>query len=93
MPFDVPWSRLIRFVSADDGFIYYGDAVEPHIDTDIGKPKNAACLGAKLIHGNPFTADCKVTDTIVAVKRLLGPLTSNTIPAVRCIGGNYMGHR
>jgi hypothetical protein len=30
---------------------------------------------------------------VVSVKKLLGPLTSETVPAVRCIGGNYLSHR
>jgi hypothetical protein len=93
MPFAASWSRLIRFVSAEDGLIYYGDVVVPHVGIDIGKPTNATYLKAKIIRGNPLAAVCEVTDTIVPVKRLLGPFTSDSVPAVRCIGGNYMGHR
>jgi hypothetical protein len=93
MPFKVPWSRLIRFVSAEDGQTYYGDAVVPSNDFDIGLPANLPLLQARVITGNPISADCEVTDKVVSVKKLLGPLTSETVPAVRCIGGNYLSHR
>ena len=93
MPLNVPWSRLIRFVSAEDEQIYYGDAVVPSNDFDIGLPANLSSLKARVITGNPISANCKVTDKVVGVKKLLGPLTPDTVPAVRCIGGNYLTHR
>ena len=93
MPFKVPWSRLIRFVSTEDGQTYYGDAVVPSNDFDIGLPANLSLLKARVITGKPISADCEVTDKVVSVKKLLGPLTSETVPAVRCIGGNYLTHR
>ncbi|OAP55013.1 hypothetical protein AYL99_10713 [Fonsecaea erecta] len=92
MPVEVPWSRLIRFVSAEDDDIHFGDAVVPSADFDVGDPKNAQSLTAKLIEGNPLSPDCKVTDKVVKVKKLLGPLTRDMVPALRCIGGNYRSH-
>jgi hypothetical protein len=89
----VPWGRLIRFVSAEDDSICYGDAVVPNADFDIGLPENLSSLQARIITGDPLTADCTVTDKIVRVKRLLGPLTYRQIPSVHCIGGNYLSHR
>ena len=93
MPVPVPWSRLIRFVSAEDDLVHFGDAIASSDNFDIGTPLNASSLKARIIRGNPLKPDCQVTDKIVAVKKLLGPLTSDTVPAVRCIGGNYEGHR
>ncbi|KAH8799760.1 hypothetical protein F5884DRAFT_686359 [Xylogone sp. PMI_703] len=86
-----PWARLIRFISSDD-VVHYGDVIAPSSDFDVGSPSNASSLTARLITGNPFGPDCKVTDTVLPVKKLLGPFTKDTIPAVRCIGGNYGGH-
>lgn len=89
----VPWDRLIRFVDAEDNAIHYGDAVVPDEDFDIGLPENLSSLKAKIITGDPLTADCKVTDRVVNVKKLLGPLTYRQVPSVQCIGGNYLSHR
>ena len=93
MPIYVPWSRLIRFIGEEDGLIHFGDAIAPVHDFDIGARQNVLSLKAKVISGDPFKPDCQVTDKILNVKRLLGPLTSDTVPALRCIGGNYEGHR
>jgi hypothetical protein len=91
-PPEVPWSYLIRFVSAKDNGIHFGDVIMPSTDFDIGLPANLPLLEAKIIIGNPLTSDCKVTDEVVKVKKLLGPLTPDTVRAVRCIGGNYATH-
>jgi hypothetical protein len=91
-PVEVPWSRLIRFVG-EDGQTHFGDAIVPNSDFDIGATANLPLLKAKLITGNPLSPDCTVTDKVVKVQKLLGPLTSSMVPAVRCIGGNYGAHR
>ena len=82
----VAWTRLIRFVG-EDGKIYRG---EPIVDetADIGKTQN---LKAKIIAGdNVFKGN--VTDKVVAVKQLLGPLDGNEVHEVRCVGLNYATH-
>lgn len=89
----VPWNRLVRFVAEEDDSIHYGDAIVPSREFDVGSPKNISLLKAYAITGNPFATNCAVTDTVLTVKVLLGPLTSDTVPAVRCIGGNYAHHR
>ena len=91
MPVKVAWSRLIRFVG-DDGQIYFGDAITPNADFDIGAAANLPSLEAKIITGNPLSPDCIVTEKVMKVRKLLGPLTSSMVPAVRCIGGNYAAH-
>ena len=93
MPVEVPWKRLIRFISDEDGKIHFGDAIVPSPDFDIGAPQNASNLTAKLITGNPLSSECIVTDQVVKVEKLLGPLTREMVPALRCIGGNYRSHR
>jgi 2-keto-4-pentenoate hydratase/2-oxohepta-3-ene-1,7-dioic acid hydratase in catechol pathway len=90
----VPWSRLIRFVS-DDGKVHFGDANAPS-STDIGSTEyqKSGKLTAKLIEGDPLSSDCRVLhDKTLPVVKLLGPLSSNMIPSIRCIGLNYKGHR
>ena len=91
-PIAVPWKRLIRFHSAEDDQVYFGDAIVPNDDFDIGLPENLHSLEAKIITGDPLSPECKVTDKVVRVKQLLGPLTTKMVPAIRCIGGNYLSH-
>ena len=91
-PQKVPWARLIRFVNAEDEQVYFGDAMVPDDDFDIGAPCSLNSLTAKIITGDPLTSTCKVTDQVVKVKRLLGPLEYQMVPSIRCIGGNYLSH-
>lgn len=91
-PVTVPWGRLIRFVSAEDDQIYFGDAIVPDDEFDIGLPENLSLLKAKIIMGDPLAPTCKVADSTVQVKQLLGPLTTKMVPSIRCIGGNYLSH-
>jgi len=88
----MPWLRLIRFISADDNLTYFGDAIVPSADFDIGARENANSLSAKVISGNPLSPDCVVTNKEVQVKRLLSPLPGDMIPAIRCTGANYLTH-
>ncbi len=93
MPVEVPWSYLIRFLSSKDDQIHFGDVVMPFPEFDIGAPANRAQIRARVITGNPLSPDCVVTEEVVSVKKLLGPLTPDSVRAVRCIGGNYGSHR
>ncbi|OAL36451.1 hypothetical protein AYO20_04347 [Fonsecaea nubica] len=94
-PSKVPWTRLIRFISAEDGDdqIYFGDAIVPTADFDIGDPANHASLTARVVTGDPLLPTCQVTDRVLRVKKLLGPLTYKMVPSIRCIGGNYVSHQ
>ena len=63
----------------------------PSDQADVGKLEGK--LTARLIEGkNVFSEDCIVTDTIMQVKKLLGPLTRHDVPTTRCIGLNYAKH-
>ncbi|KAK6205236.1 uncharacterized protein RJT21DRAFT_117728 [Scheffersomyces amazonensis] len=85
------WKRLIRFV-AKDGKIYRGEPIVPNDEYDLGK---AALAGeeikAKVITGDIF-GDAVVTDEVKEVKTLLGPLTEDDVPIIKCVGLNYMKH-
>lgn len=67
----------------------------PGDDFDIGLARNVSSLKARVIEGhNPLDQDsCILTDTVLSVQKLLGPLTRETVSTVRCIGGNYKSHR
>ena len=92
-PFDAPWLHLIRFVSAHDGKIHFGDAILAD-GLDISElHSSSTTMKAMLIEGDPLSADCVVLhNEIVSVKKLLGPLTPQMVPSIRCIGMNYASH-
>lgn len=90
----VAWERLIRFI-ATDGRTLYGEPILPSRDFDLGTVSEQTGLKAKVISGNDIydtTGQTKVTDEVVAVRKLLGPLTPEDIPILRCVGLNYMKH-
>lgn len=85
------WHRIIRFV-AKDGQIYRGEPIISGSSYDVGKDfANGKTIKARVVTGNIFS-DAKVTDEILEVKELLGPLTSEDVPIVKCVGMNYMKH-
>ena len=90
----LPWKRLIRFV-ATDGRTLRGEPILPSEDFDLGNITEADQLKAKVITGTDIfdtTGKTKVTDEEVTVKKLLGPLTKEDVPILRCIGLNYAKH-
>ncbi|KAK7413358.1 hypothetical protein QQX98_007735 [Neonectria punicea] len=90
----VAWERLIRFV-ATDGRILYGEPIIPSPDFDIGETTEETGLLAKVIKGDDLydtTGATWVTEEIVAVKKLVGPMTTLDVPTLRCVGLNYATH-
>jgi hypothetical protein len=90
----VAWSRLIRFV-ATDGRVLRGEPILPDPDFDLGKTTEDSKLQAKVIIGeNPYdeTGAAKVSDEVVTVKKLLGPLAPGDVDILRCVGLNYAKH-
>lgn len=90
----VAWERLIRFV-ADDGRTLYGEPILPSADFDIGDTDEKTLLRARVLQGQDIydtTGATKLTDEIVTVQTLLGPLTPADVPVIRCIGLNYATH-
>ena len=90
----VAWERLIRFV-ATDGRVLRGEPILPSSDFDLGDTTEETGLKAKVIDGDDIydtSGKTKVTDEIVTVKQLLGPLTSSDVPILRCVGLNYATH-
>ncbi|KAI9170557.1 hypothetical protein HJFPF1_00025 [Paramyrothecium foliicola] len=90
----VPWSRLIRF-EATDGRILRGEPILPWPEFDLGTTTEETELQAYMIDGDDIydtSGTTRVTDTIVTVKHLLGPLTVHEVPILRCVGLNYSKH-
>ncbi|KAL1970563.1 hypothetical protein VTN77DRAFT_4207 [Rasamsonia byssochlamydoides] len=90
----LPWKRLIRF-EATDGRILRGEPILPHDDFDLGFVTQTDALQARVIAGEDIydtTGKTRVTDEIVTVKNVLGPLAQNDVPILRCVGLNYGKH-
>lgn len=86
------WNRLIRFV-ANDGKIYRGEPIVSDSNYDVGKLFAAGeTIKAKVVVGENIFTDAKVTDEVLEVKKLLGPLTADDVPLIKCVGLNYMKH-
>ena len=90
----VAWDRLIRFV-ATDGRVLRGQPILPQPDFDVGQTTAATKLQAKVITGDDMydtKGNTKVSDEIVTVEQLLGPLAQEDVPILRCVGLNYAKH-
>ena len=88
------WERLIRFV-ATDGRTLRGEPILPSPGFDLGNTTAETKLQAKVIVGDDLydtTGATKVTNEVVTVKQLLGPLTKSDVPILRCVGLNYAKH-
>ncbi|KAM5358998.1 hypothetical protein ACJZ2D_014823 [Fusarium nematophilum] len=89
----VAWERLIRFV-ATDGRVLRGEPILPSPDFDLGDTTESTQLLARVIQAdNLYDNDgrTKVTDEVVMVKRLLGPLTSSDVPIAQDSQADYEG--
>ncbi|KAF9773504.1 hypothetical protein IL306_008655 [Fusarium sp. DS 682] len=90
----VVWQRLIRFVSTD-GRLLRGEPILPTPDFDLGNTTEETKLQARVIEGDDIydtTGATRVTDEVVTVKTLLGPLAASDVPILRCVGLNYATH-
>ncbi|KAJ5455926.1 uncharacterized protein N7458_004190 [Penicillium daleae] len=90
----LPWKRLIRFI-ATDGRTLRGEPILPTPDTDLGFITEADQLQARVIEGTDIydtTGVTRVTDEVVTVKTMLGPLAAADVPILRCVGLNYAKH-
>jgi len=88
------WDRLIRFIAAD-GRELRGQPILPSPDFDVGTTTEETKLQANVIavkNNDIFDPSTQVTDEVVTVKKLLGPLTQDEVPIIRCIGLNFIKH-
>lgn len=85
------WNRLIRYVSAKDGSIKYGEPIVSDDKPDIDALAQKGGLKVRVLQGEtPILA--KPTGEEDEVKTLLGPLEPKDVPIVRCVGLNYRTH-
>ena len=81
----------MRYVSAKDGKIHYGEPIVSDSKPDIDQLAQDGKLEVKVLDGpNPLQA--KPTGEQDTVKQLLGPLTPKDVPIIRCVGLNYKTH-
>jgi hypothetical protein len=88
------WKRLVRFESTD-GKTLRGEPILPSPDFDVGSTTEETGLKAKVIevaNNDIFDPATKVTDQEATVKKLLGPVTTDEVPIIRCIGLNFIKH-
>jgi hypothetical protein len=89
----LPWKRLIRFQSTD-GRILRGEPLVG-VDVDIGFITAADKVHARVLVGDDIydrTGKTTLTDELVDVKTVLGPLAQEDVPILRCVGLNYAKH-
>ena len=85
------WERLVRYISAKDGKIRYGEPIVSDEKPDIDQLAQDGKLEVNILEGaNPIEA--KSTGEKDTVKQLLGPLTPKDVPIIRCVGLNYKTH-
>lgn len=89
----LPWKRLIRFQAAD-GRILRGEPLVA-ADVDLGFITAVDKVQARVLSGDDIydtTGKTRLTDEIVDVKTVLGPLVKEDVPILRCVGLNYAKH-
>ncbi|KAK5134584.1 hypothetical protein LTR08_006370 [Meristemomyces frigidus] len=85
------WDRLVRYVSAKDGKVRYGEPIVSGSKPDIDELALKGGLKVKVLEGaTPLQA--APTGEEDEVKELLGPLTPKDVPIIRCTGLNYKTH-
>ncbi|WPH00200.1 Hypothetical protein R9X50_00302300 [Acrodontium crateriforme] len=85
------WNRLVRYVSAKDGQIHFGEPIVSDEKADIDQLAREGQLNVKVLEGANFL-QAEPTGAEDTVKTLLGPLTPNDVPVIRCTGLNYKTH-
>ncbi|KAH7095476.1 hypothetical protein FB567DRAFT_601391 [Paraphoma chrysanthemicola] len=91
-PVQVAWDRLVRYVSATDNQIRYGEPIlDPTEVENVAQLATEGKLQVKILEGTePISA--QRTDKVDKVKTLLGPIEPKNTPIFRCIGLNYKSH-
>jgi hypothetical protein len=87
----VKWSRLVRYVSSD-GSIKYGEPVTTgESSSEIEALLKTDNFAVRVFEG-ASALDAVPTGATETVERLLGPLSQQEVPIIRCIGLNYKAH-
>ena len=83
------WKHLIRLETAS-GDVCFGDACVSSAEQLVASLQDGELRAKRLKGHSPFHLEA--TDEEVRVKRLLGVLTPDDVPIVKCIGLNYKAH-
>ncbi|PWN21715.1 hypothetical protein BCV69DRAFT_281652 [Microstroma glucosiphilum] len=87
-----PWTRLIRFVAAEDHQIYTGQPLDDSLDIgqaySSGQPIKARLLSAPSLLDDPLHAT--LSDQVRTVKALLPPLDPQRVGTIRALGANFV---
>jgi 2-keto-4-pentenoate hydratase/2-oxohepta-3-ene-1,7-dioic acid hydratase in catechol pathway len=87
----IAWDRLVRYVSASDGTVKYGQPILDSPDVDVAALAGEGKLEVHVAEGeNPLAA--RPGSQKDQVKSLLGPFRVKDVPIIRCIGLNYKTH-
>jgi 2-keto-4-pentenoate hydratase/2-oxohepta-3-ene-1,7-dioic acid hydratase in catechol pathway len=87
----IAWDRLVRYVSASDGIVKYGQPILDSPDVDVAALAGEGKLEVHVAEGeNPLAA--RPGSQKDQVKSLLGPFRVEDVPIIRCIGLNYKTH-
>lgn len=87
----IAWDRLVRYVSASDGTVKYGQPILDSPDVDVAALAEEGKLEVLVAEGeNPLAA--RPGSQKDQVKSLLGPFRVEDVPIIRCIGLNYKTH-
>ena len=85
------WSRLVRYVNSE-GLVRYGEPIlEDGQENSVHELANSGRLEVRICEGNR-ALDASAGSKSEKVSKLLGPLTPEEVPIIRCIGLNYRSH-
>lgn len=86
------WDRLIRYHPIGSSKkVRWGDPILKDGQYDISKLAEQGQLQVNVLEGPSFL-DAKPTGQTELVGKLLGPVTAQDVPIIRCIGLNYKTH-
>lgn len=85
------WDRLVRYVSAKDGRVRYGEPILDSADDVERQITAGAAVKVRVLEGSSALTAVP-TDEEDEIQQLLGPLSPAEVPIVRCTGLNYKSH-
>ena len=89
------WTRLIRFQAADGRILRGEPVLQNRTPVDLGVVSAGDKLEARVLIEDDIydtTGATRLTDEVVTVAKILGPLTAAEVPILRCVGLNYAKH-
>lgn len=86
------WSRLVRFVAAEDKKEYIGEPIDSKIDIGAALASHETLQIRVFTSTSILSPTAQPTSTILTVQALLPPLTKSEVGTIRCIGLNYRNH-